>query len=65
MYPKFPGVNNSMLEEKVNDVENSITNSLIDNSERVKRVFYPFYIIGFISIIGVAALITYMCIKMM
>jgi hypothetical protein len=65
MYAKFPGLNNSMLEEKVNDIENSITNSLIDNSEREKRRFYPFYIIGFISIIGVAALITYMCIKMM
>ena len=65
MYPKFPGLVNSMLEEKVNDVENSITNSLIDNSERDERVFNPFYIIGFISIIGVAALITYMCIKMM
>ena len=64
MYPKFPGLNNSMLEEKVNDIENSITSSLLDNSyDRNKCVFNPFYIIGFILIGGCASSFTYVCIK--
>jgi hypothetical protein len=65
MYPKFPGLESYLIEKRVTDIENSITSSLLDNSESKKCVFKPFYIIGFILIGCFATVITYMCITLL
>lgn len=68
MNSKFPGLDQYIMNEKVSDIENSITSSLINNSERKKCELTPFYIIGFICIClalcSVAAIFTYVFIKM-
>jgi hypothetical protein len=64
MYSKFPGLDSHMNEEKVSNIENSITSSLISNSEKPRWKLNPCYIIVFIFIGVSAAVITYACIKL-
>lgn len=60
---KFPGLENFKMEKKVADIENSITSSLINNSERKDCELTHCYIFGFICIClvlcSVAAIVTY------
>ena len=63
MYTNFPGLNSYLAEKKVIDIENSITNSLIGNNETPQCKFKFIYILGFICVGGLAAIITYVCIK--
>lgn len=64
---KFPGLENFKMEKKVADIENSITSSLINNTERKQYELTPCYIFGFICIClvvcSVAAAVTYVFIK--
>jgi hypothetical protein len=65
MDSKFPGLDSHIAEEKVINIENSITHSLINNSEKPKFVLNPCYIVLFIFIGVGAALITYTCVKLL
>jgi hypothetical protein len=64
MYSKFPGLDVHINEEKISNIENSITQSLLDNTEKPNCKFNYCYIIVFIFIGASAAVITYACIKL-
>jgi hypothetical protein len=63
MDSKFPGLDSYICEEKVSNIENSITHSLLD-IEKPKCKLNPCYIIVFILVGASAAVTTYACIKL-
>jgi hypothetical protein len=67
MQTKFPGLDNFKMEKKVADIENSITNSLLNNNESAetknKYCSHCYYIVGLFSMCAIVATVTYVCIK--
>jgi len=66
MQTKFPGLDNYKMEKKVADIENSITNSLLNNNEAAetknKLCIHCYYIVGLFTMGAVVAAVTYVCI---
>jgi len=64
MDSKFPGLDSYIAEEKLRNIENSITQSLL-NTKNPSCKLNPCYIIVFIFIGASAAAVTYACIKLL
>ena len=63
MDSKFPGLDSYKMEKKVSDIENSIQNSLIDNSEKNQGKIHACYIVTTFFACVTIILIIYYCVK--
>lgn len=66
MVSQFPGLDNYRMEKRVADIENSIQNSLLDNSETNSNTkIQPFYIAVTLLVLGCIGLIIYACVSLL